>query len=150
MNNFNPLTYLDSSAHFEVMDKIHQDAADRQFAVTGNFANEFHLRLTQWVNNFHRNLEDDYEVGGQLVSFGQTQTFTFTSIGYWDPSLISFKGLREDGSPIELVQHVSQISVLLVRMRRHNLDEPKRPIGFASWDEYDQQVSEWEKSLDEI
>lgn len=120
--------------------------ARQDFAISGNFANEFHLRLTCWINDFHRELDDEYEVGGQLVSFGQTQTFTFISIGYWNPSLISFKGFREDGSPIELVQHVSQISVLLIRMKRHNLDEPKRPIGFGSWDDYDRQVLEWEKS----
>lgn len=143
----NPVNSYDASSVIseyelqKIRAQVHQD-----FAVSGNFANEFHLRLTQWVNDFHRDLEDEYEVGGQLVTFGQTQTFTFTSIGYWNPSLISFRGVREDGSPIELVQHVSQISVLLVRMRRHNLDEPKRPIGFASWDDYDQQVKEWEES----
>ncbi|HDM8081169.1 TPA: hypothetical protein PXN43_000736 [Yersinia enterocolitica] len=123
-----------------------QSQARHDFAISGNFADEFHLRLTQWINDFHRNLEDDFEVGGQFVTFGQTQTFTFTSIGYWNPSLISFRGLRDDGSPIELIQHVSQISVLLVRMKRHNPDEPKRPIGFASWDEYDLQIAEWENS----
>lgn len=102
-----------------------------------NLANEFHRRLICWINEFHRDLEDDYEVGGQLASFGKNIEFHFTDIGYWNPSLISFIGTLEDGSPVELVQHVSQINVLLVRKRRLSLDEPKRPIGFAEWTEYD-------------
>ncbi|WP_320385265.1 DUF6173 family protein [Escherichia coli] len=43
----------------------------------------------------------------------------------------------EDGSPVELVQHVSQINVLLIRKKRLCLETPKRPIGFADWGEYD-------------
>lgn len=144
MSNFDYPSF--NNAAIESMHRQAKMAGEKHFAVTGNFANEFYWRLVQWINNFHRGLEDDYEVGGQLVSFGQSQTFSFTGIGYWDPSLISFKGIKDDGSPVELVQHVSQISVLLVRMKRQRPEEPKRPIGFASWDEYEQQVEEWEKS----
>ncbi|WP_413730809.1 DUF6173 family protein [Sodalis sp. RH22] len=102
-----------------------------------NYANEFHSRLLCWINDFHRNLEDDYEVGGQLASFGRFIEFHFTDIGYWNPSLISFIGVLEDGSPVELVQHVSQINILLIKKKRIQTDEPKRPIGFASWAEYE-------------
>lgn len=102
-----------------------------------NYANEFHKRLICWINDFHRNLENDYEVGGQLASFGKNIEFHFTDLGYWNPSLISFIGTLEDGSPVELVQHVTQINVLLVRKRRLSIDEPKRPIGFAEWTEYE-------------
>ncbi|WP_255350087.1 MULTISPECIES: DUF6173 family protein [Erwinia] len=54
--------------------------------------------------------------------------------------------MRDDGNPVELGQHVSQISVLLVRIKTQRPDEPKRLIGFAGWDEYDQQVEEWQTS----
>jgi hypothetical protein len=102
-----------------------------------NLADEFHRRLFCWINDFHRDLDEQHEVGGQLASFGKNIEFHFTNIGYWNPSLISFVGVLEDGSPVELVQHVSQINVLLIKKRRTQPDEPKRPIGFASWDEYD-------------
>ncbi|WP_374930213.1 DUF6173 family protein [Serratia marcescens] len=104
-----------------------------------NLADEFYRRLIQWINDFHRGLADEYEVGGQLASFGKNIEFTFTDIGYWNPSLISFIGVLEDGSPVELVQHVSQINILLIRQKRSNIIEPKRPIGFASWGEYDEE-----------
>jgi hypothetical protein len=71
-------------------------------------------------------------VGVRLVSFGQSVVFHLEQIGYWNPSLISFKGFTEDGEPVELIQHVSQISVLLTKLSRKDPTKPKKPIGFAS------------------
>lgn len=102
-----------------------------------NLADEFHRRLISWINDFHRGLDEDHEVGARLVSFGQTVTFHIDDIGYWNPSLISFQGKNENGESVELIQHVSQISILLVALKRVNSSEPKRPIGFGSWEEYD-------------
>ncbi|GGI53577.1 DUF6173 family protein [Oxalicibacterium solurbis] len=104
-----------------------------------NLADEFHRRLIQWINNFHRSLDENHEVGARLVSFGQSVTFHIDDIGYWNPSLISFRGKNENGEAVELIQHVSQISILLVALKRENLSQPKRPIGFSSWAEYDAQ-----------
>lgn len=103
-----------------------------------NHADQFHYRLICWINDFHRQLDDEHEVGGQLASFGRFIEFHFTDISYWNPSLISFIGKLEDGSPVELVQHVSQINILLIKKKRLNPEEPKRPIGFAAWPEYDE------------
>ena len=104
-----------------------------------NLASEFHKRLINWINDFHKSLDEEHEVGARLVNFGQTITFHIEDIGYWNPSLISFIGKNDNDEPIELIQHVSQISILLVKMKRKNLKQPKRPIGFASWEEYDKQ-----------
>lgn len=102
-----------------------------------NLADEFHHRLIRWINDFHKSLDDEHEVGARLVTFGQSMTIHIEDIGYWNPSLISFKGRSEDGNPVELIQHVSQISVLLIALRRVRSDTPKRPIGFLNWDEYE-------------
>lgn len=106
-----------------------------------NHASEFYWRLVEMVNDFHRELDEEYEVGGQLVNFGSEVTFSFTGIGYFNPSLIRFYGEKSDGSPIELIQHVTQISVMLIRQKRAKPNEPKRPIGFASWDEYEKEIA---------
>jgi hypothetical protein len=107
--------------------------------VNPNLASEFHLRLINWINDFHKNLDQEHEVGARLVNFGQTVTFHIEDISYWNPSLISFIGRNSNGEPVELVQHVSQISILLVAMKREDTSQPKRPIGFASWEEFDAQ-----------
>lgn len=105
--------------------------------VNPNHASEFHHRLIEWINDFHLSLDDEFEVGARLVNFGQTITFHIENIGYWNPSLISFTGQTENGEPVELIQHVSQISILLMKMKRKDMQQPKKPIGFASWDEFE-------------
>ncbi|CAH2213253.1 protein of unknown function [Tepidibacter aestuarii] len=69
-------------------------------------------------------------MGARLVSYGNTIQFHITDIGYQDPYLIYFYGELEDGSPIQLVQHVNQISFVLISMKRKNPEQPKKLIGF--------------------
>jgi hypothetical protein len=107
--------------------------------INPNLASEFHHRLINWINDFHKTLDDEHEAGAQLVNFGQSVTFHIEDISYWNPSLISFIGKNENGEPVELVQHVTQISILLVAMKRENIGQPKMPIGFASWEEFESQ-----------
>lgn len=95
-----------------------------------NRASEFHKRLMQWISSFDAGLDEEFEVGVRLISFGQTLVFHLRSLGYYNPSLISFQGQTDAGDPVELIQHVSQISILLMKLPRKNPDEPKRPIGF--------------------
>ena len=101
-------------------------------AAEANQASEFHKRLVEWINDFDAKLDQEHEVGACLVSFGQTVVFHLDNIAYWNPSLISFTGATDDGSPVELIQHVSQISVLLMKLPRKDLSKPKRRIGFVS------------------
>jgi hypothetical protein len=96
-----------------------------------NLASEFHSRLAGWINDFDAGLDQEHEVGVRLVSFGQTVVFHLHSMGYWNPSLISFSGLTDDGNPVELIQHVTQISILLMKVPRKDLSKPKQPIGFG-------------------
>lgn len=95
-----------------------------------NLASEFYDRLVEMINEFDDDLDETEEVGMRLVSFGQTIQFHIHDLGYYNPSLIRFYGQKEDGSDIELIQHVSQISFLLMAVKRLNPEEPKRKIGF--------------------
>lgn len=97
-----------------------------------NHADEFHKRLVSMINDFDKSLDDNHEVGVRLVTFGQNVTFHLTSLGYWNPSLITFAGIASDGNPVELIQHVSQISILLMKVPRLEPNKPKKPIGFHS------------------
>ena len=98
-----------------------------------NYASSFHERLVEWIRTFDAELDQSHEVGVTMVSFGQSVTFHLESMGYWNPSLISLKGKTHDGDPVELVQHVSQISILLVKLARHDPSTPKEPIGFYEY-----------------
>jgi hypothetical protein len=100
--------------------------------IESNFASEFYKRLTKIITEFDASLDNAHEVGVRLVSFGQTVVFHLDSMGYYNPSLISFHGYTEDGNPVELIQHVSQISILLTKLTRKDPLVSKKPIGFAA------------------
>lgn len=95
-----------------------------------NLASEFHKRLVEWINDFDAELDAEHEVGVRLVTFGQAVVFHLEDMGYWNPSLISFSGFTDDGNPVELIQHVSQISILLTKLPRKDTTAPKKKIGF--------------------
>jgi hypothetical protein len=97
-----------------------------------NLASAFHNRLVQWIKKFDASLDDQHEVGVRLVNFGQAVVFHLEDLGYYNPSLISFTGKTEDGDPVELIQHVSQISILLMKLPRQDMSQPKRRFGFHS------------------
>jgi hypothetical protein len=79
---------------------------------------------------FDEELNPEQEVGIKLVSFGQTVTFHVSEIRCYDPCLITFRGFTDDGSRVELIQHVSQISFVLIALQKLEPEAPKRPIGF--------------------
>lgn len=99
-------------------------------ALADNLASEFCKKLYQHIQQFDDQLDNTREVGMCLVTFGQTITFSVSRLGYTDPSLIHFFGVLDNAQPVELIQHVSQISFLLTAIPRLNPDKPKSPIGF--------------------
>jgi hypothetical protein len=102
-----------------------------------NHADQFCQRLIETINEFDKRLDQEHEVGMKLVTFGQAIKFHVHAIGYTNPSLIRFYGVLEDGSPVELIQHVSQISFLLMAVKRLNPEEPKKQIGFTKENQKD-------------
>jgi hypothetical protein len=104
-----------------------------QFLATfqqASYASKFSEYLIQKINEFNSSLDAENEVGLNLVSFNQSITIHVSGVGYYDPNLVYFVGQTDTGNRIELVQHVSQISFVLVALPRLKPEEPKRPIGF--------------------
>lgn len=99
--------------------------------VNSNLASEFHSRLVEMINDFDDGLDPSQEVGMRLVSFGQTVQFHVEDIGFYNPSLIQFFGRTDSGDKIELIQHISQISFLLMAVKRLDPEKPKKRIGFS-------------------
>lgn len=93
-----------------------------------NLADAFYDRLVSIIIDFEKNLNADEEVGARLVSFGETIIIHIDDLGYWNPSLIYFYGRDNNDREVQLVQHVSQISVLLMKVPR-TIPERER-IGF--------------------
>lgn len=94
-----------------------------------DLAEDFYARLVEWIGDFEAGLDVEHEVGVRLVSFGQALVFHLTDMSWWNPALIRFDGVNDSGEPVQLIQHVSQISVLLMGVQKQG-DEPRR-IGFV-------------------
>lgn len=86
-------------------------------------------RLAQAIVAFEKQLDAEHEVGFRLVSFNDSQVFHALDIGFWAPDLILFFGRGPDGAPMQMIQHVSQVSMLLVAAKKQTEDAPRR-IGF--------------------
>jgi hypothetical protein len=85
-------------------------------------------RLGKYFKDFEADLDEEHEIGARLVSFGQTVTFHILNIGYYGPDIITFYGINENNERIQLIQNISQLSVLLIAMKKLG-DKPRR-IGF--------------------
>lgn len=97
---------------------------------TFGFANVLAKQIYEKLSAFDSSLGNEYETGVKLVQYGERLQFIIESVGYDDPYLINFSGHLVDGSPIEVCQHVSQISFALIRQVRPEPETPKNPIGF--------------------
>lgn len=128
LSSISPIESLDTFSSRSSLDLYRPPAIVR--SPDENLASAFHERLVSWISGFDKRLDDAFETGVRLVSFGQTFTFRLQKLGYWNPSLMLFHGILDDGSPVELIQHVSQISILLMKLPRLNPTVPKTPIGF--------------------
>lgn len=83
------------------------------------------------IIEFENSLDQEHEIALKLSSFGQTILLNVTDLGYSNPSLIHFYGYLDNGSRVELIQHVSQINFLLVAVPKPNPNDPPRRIGFS-------------------
>tara|TARA_R110001592_G_scaffold25555_3_gene96944 strand:+ start:3972 stop:4331 length:360 start_codon:yes stop_codon:yes gene_type:complete len=87
-----------------------------------------HERLVRSIINFEKELDDEHEIGARLVNFSPTEPVHIDDLGYWGPDFVIFHGTNLDGRPVELIQHISQVNVLLVALKKEK-PEPRR-IGF--------------------
>src|SRR5690606_19441303 len=97
----------------------------------GQTAKGAYKRILKRVIDFENGLDQQHEVGLTLANFGQSITLSVSAIGYIDPMFVVFHGHTGNGEPIELIQHFSQISFALIRIKRKNPEKPKAPIGFV-------------------
>lgn len=93
-------------------------------------------RLMKYIGQFEMQLDRDHEIGGRFVSFGDDTHFHIADVGYWNPDIITFDGFDQNGNRVKLIQHVSQLNVLLVAVRKMApAAEPPRRIGFDLGDD---------------
>jgi hypothetical protein len=91
-------------------------------------AESAYTRMVDYIKDFESELDSQHEVGARLVSFGGFE-FHIEDMGYYGPDIISFSGVNLKGEPVQLVQHISQLNVLLMALKKRG-DSATR-IGFV-------------------
>ena len=86
-------------------------------------------RLILYIQNFEKQLDNEHEVGMGFVG-GDAGVMRIEGLGFYDPDIVTFYGTNTVGAKTQLVQHVSQLNVLLQASPKHiDQAEPNR-IGF--------------------
>lgn len=86
-------------------------------------------RLILYIRNFESQLDADHEVAMGFAG-SEAGVLRIEGLGYFDPDLLTFYGRDEDGAKTQLVQHVTQLSVLLRAVGKAAPEVPARRIGF--------------------
>jgi hypothetical protein len=87
------------------------------------------VRLSKMIEEFEANLDKDEEIGARVVGLPGDGTMQILDVGFWGPDLILFFGRNADGKPVRLIQHYTQINVLLSAVKKPEEREARR-IGF--------------------
>ena len=86
-------------------------------------------RLILYIQNFEDQLDATQEVAMGFAG-GDAGVLKIEGMGYFDPDIITFYGSDSMGIKTQLVQHVSQLSVMLRALPKTDEAAPPTRIGF--------------------
>lgn len=86
-------------------------------------------RLVAYIRNFEAQLNPLQEVAMGFAG-GESGVLRIEGVGFSDPDILTFYGRDDDGTRTQLIQHVSQLSVILRAVPVESPDAPARRIGF--------------------
>lgn len=86
-------------------------------------------RLVAYIRNFEAQLNPTEEVAMGFAG-GESGVLRIEGVGFSDPDLLTFYGRDAHGTKTQLIQHVSQLSVILQAVPVERPDTPARRIGF--------------------
>ncbi|MEM9579458.1 MAG: DUF6173 family protein [Pseudomonadota bacterium] len=86
-------------------------------------------RLILYIQNFEEQLDSDQEVAMGFTG-GDAGVLRIEGMGFFDPDIITFYGSDPMGGKTQLVQHVSQLNVMLRALPKEVKAAPPNRIGF--------------------
>ena len=116
------------------LNKLHSDkqrivdaAKIQQLSTAENIAKHIYDQVIEYQSN----LDATNDVALVITQFNQSTTILVKTIGYIGYNLVCFYGQSTDGKPLVLIQHISQLNLLLTAAEKPKPDIPKRQIGFV-------------------
>ena len=86
-------------------------------------------RLILYIARFEETLDAEHEVAMGFTD-GGTGIIRIEGMGHFDPDLVTFYGTDPRGAKVQLIQHVTQLSVLLRAIPKRRPEAEPRRIGF--------------------
>ncbi|MBY8976319.1 hypothetical protein KHP62_10910 [Rhodobacteraceae bacterium NNCM2] len=86
-------------------------------------------RMALYIQKFEEMLDSDQEVAMGFAG-SDAGTLHIQGMGYFAPDIITFYGVGPNGAKTQLVQHVSQLSVMLRAAPKIDQDREANRIGF--------------------
>ncbi len=86
-------------------------------------------RLILYIQNFEKQLDGSHEVAMGFTG-GDAGVLRIEGMGFFDPDIVTFYGSDATGAKTQLVQHVSQLNVMLRALPKTVEDKPANRIGF--------------------
>lgn len=86
-------------------------------------------RLILYIQNFEKTLDNEHEIAMGFTG-AEAGVIRIEGMGYFDPDIVTFYGSEPSGVKTQLIQHVSQLNVLLRALpKKADRAKPAR-IGF--------------------
>jgi hypothetical protein len=86
-------------------------------------------RIVLYIQKFEETLDANHQIAMGFVG-GEVGTLRIQGMGYFAPDIITFYGEDLHGGKTQLVQHVSQLNVMLVAAPKNDADPEPQRIGF--------------------
>lgn len=86
-------------------------------------------RLILYIRNFEEQLDQSQEIAMGFTG-GDAGVLRIEGMGYFDPDIVTFYGSDAQGAKTQLIQHVSQLNVMLRALPKPSGDAPATRIGF--------------------
>lgn len=86
-------------------------------------------RLVLYIQNFEEQLDNEHEIAIGFTG-SDAGVLRIEGIGFYDPDIVTFYGSDQNGAKNQLIQHVSQLNVMLRALPREAGSKAPTRIGF--------------------
>jgi hypothetical protein len=86
-------------------------------------------RVVLYIRDFESHLNADQEIA---IGFAGSEAgiLRIEGLGFFEPDILTFYGADDEGRKTQLIQHVSQLSVMLQTRPKADPNDAPRRIGF--------------------
>lgn len=86
-------------------------------------------RVILYLRNFEAQLDNAHEIALGFTG-SDAGILQIEGLGFYEPDILTFYGIDEEGQKTQLIQHVSQLNVILRAVPKRRAADPPRRIGF--------------------